>query len=75
MKNARWEDEELNFEHPDPNKIVCKDCAFRAEDNMWKGKVALLGSVKGGCAVYESKPMAVLYDGSTCAFYRKEKTE
>lgn len=74
-----------NFESPmmvqgcDPNKVACKDCAFRNRmtfDN--KGQIIPIGVIKSWCDVYtmknsNGKPIGVLMRNEPCKYYRKDE--
>ncbi len=52
---------------PQATQILCKDCQFR--------KPGQLGAANAYCEAYTAdtggKPNEILFDGASCAFYRK----
>ena len=64
--------EPLRF--PELDKVVCKDCMYRAKD-IGKGKGAVKGAVLGTCDAYAIKPPSILLDGAECMYYLSEEDE
>ncbi len=56
---------------PEVDKVVCKDCMYRAKD-IGKGKDAVNGAVLGTCDAYTIKPPSILLDGKDCMYYLRE---
>ena len=67
-KNPRFEDGTVNALRF-PDKMMCKDCAFRAED-VAGGQIS--GATLGRCFAYKTKPLGILLDGDECAYYLNE---
>ena len=59
---------------PELDKVVCKDCVYRAKD-IGRGKDAVNGAVLGTCEAYHIKPPSILLDGADCMYYLSEKDE
>lgn len=72
QKKPKWYDEDWVSEHPDPKKISCGDCAFRAEDRDF-GDSVMPGSTLAMCDVYDSKPNDILFKGVKCPYYVSEE--
>ena len=71
-KAPRWEEEDWVAEHPDPDKIPCKDCVYREKDRE-VGDTVILGAVLGMCQVYTDKPTHILFDGEDCPYHLTEE--
>ena len=74
-KRPRWADDDWIGTGPDLEKISCKDCAFRAEDREYKGKVIYNGAELGMCDVYENKPPEILMGNVKCPYYLSQYDE
>lgn len=76
---ARWEDEELIFRHPDPEKIHCKDCILRKPDVTLESGSVLNGAAYGICLVFPletgGKPDEVLFKNQPCPYHVGEDEE
>ena len=73
MKNPRFEDDAFGpMKFPDANKIPCKDCMLRAEDQKMPGGTVLEGATYSMCDAFGSKPHFILWDGEDCPYYIKE---
>ena len=71
---ARWENENWIVKHPEEDKVVCKDCVFRSEDQVYNGKIVTKGACLGICQVFpNNKPAAILFDDAECEYYVSEK--
>jgi len=63
-------DEVWKVVHVDPDKIVCKTCQYKNG-----GGLQYPHYTKGSCEIYPEpgiKPMAVLFEGAECEFYKPE---
>lgn len=72
-------DQPMKASWPNPNKIVCKDCAFRDKTVVKLGdKTIPAGVTKDFCKIYEKppktngKPSAVLFQNAECKYYQKD---
>lgn len=73
MKNPRFEDSAISpLRFPEPDKIACKDCMYRAKD-IGSGKDAVDGAALGTCDAYAVKPPSILFDGAECKYYLKNQ--
>lgn len=60
---------------PDPETIVCKDCAYRDKLVVELcGKRIAAGYGKGACEKYSLKPHAVLFNNAPCQYYQQDPT-
>lgn len=61
---------------PDPNTIVCRDCAFRDKTIIKVGsKEKPVGVTRAECDMFiqpNFKPHDVLFDGANCRYHRSE---
>ena len=57
----------------DPEKIACKDCAFRDKTVVeLLGRRVASGYTKGACEMYSLKPHAVLFNNAPCQYYQQD---
>ncbi|HBL41293.1 MAG TPA: hypothetical protein DDY98_06915 [Ruminococcaceae bacterium] len=77
MKNAK-EQSPMKGQWPNPNTIVCKDCAFRDKTVVDVGyRKIYAGVTKSWCDVYEKgvtngKPHDILFQNAECKYYTKD---
>ena len=66
-KKERQIDAPVIMEYPDVDKVICKDCMFRA-----KGKD---GATLGRCDCFprNDKPLGILFYEELCPYYVDEK--
>ena len=69
---ARWDNENLIMNHPDCEKIRCKDCFLREKDTP---ELGIKGATLGVCGAYSIKPTEILFDGEDCPYYIDENEE
>lgn len=65
-------DEMFRSKVPKDN-IVCKDCIFRLESIVVAGEL-YKRHTNGQCDIFtypDTKPMAVLFEGADCPYYKK----
>ena len=74
MGKPKWYDEDWSANHPDPKKIVCKDCFHREPDRNLGGTV-IKGCTLATCGAFASKPTGILFDGDECPYYLDEKED
>lgn len=81
MPNERSEnfDQPIRGSWPDPNKVICKDCAFRDKTSvMLNDKTLYVGVTKSFCKIYEKppktngKPNEILFKNADCKYYMKD---
>lgn len=69
MRNPRFAPDEVpELRFPEEDKVVCKDCIYRAKD-IGTGADAVKGAVLGVCDAYPIKPPSILLDGAECMYY------
>ena len=68
----RWDNEELSWVQPDPQKIQCSKCMLRAKDRL-DGEIN--GATLGVCDAYDFKPPQILMDGEDCPYFIDENKE
>lgn len=68
----RWDNEELSWVQPDPQKIQCSKCMLRAKDRL-DGEIN--GATLGVCDAYDFKPPQILMDGEDCPYFIDENEE
>lgn len=68
----RWDNEELSWAQPDPQKIQCSKCMLRAKDRL-DGEIN--GATLGVCDAYDFKPPQILMDGEDCPYFIDENEE
>ena len=72
-KEERREFTPMHGSFPDPETIVCKDCAFRDKLVVELcGKRIAAGYGKGACEKYSLKPHAVLFNNASCQYYQHD---
>ena len=69
MKNPRL-NEDIQWATPDPEKIRCRDCEFRAEDRKLTESV-IRGAILAMCDAYDQKPSEILWKNADCPYYLK----
>ena len=73
-EDAHREFTPMHGSFPDPEKIACKNCAFRDKTVVeLLGKRIASGYTKGSCEMYSLKPHAVLFNNAPCQNYRKDQ--
>ena len=72
-RRPRWADEDWVLDVPDPEKIECRDCTWRARDRRFPSGTVQPGSTLGVCQLLSVKPHRVLYGLEKCPYYLKEK--
>ena len=68
----RWDNEELSWVQPDPQKIQCSKCMLRAKDRL-NGEIN--GATLGICEAYDFKPPQILFDEAECPYFIDEDEE
>lgn len=68
----RWDNEELSWVQPNPQKIQCSKCMLRAKDRL-DGEIN--GATLGVCDAYDFKPPQILMDGEDCPYFIDENEE
>ena len=76
-KAPRWANEDWISTGPDLEKIECKDCAYRAEDRKYKGKIVTYGAELDTCDVFGNgtKPIDILLKNAECPYYLSQYDE
>ena len=74
-KEPRWADEDWKSTGPDLDKVICKDCIYRAEDVYHNGKLMEPGACLGKCEAFPFKPIGILLSGEDCEYYYGENEE
>ena len=73
-EDAHREFTPMHGSFPDPEKIACKNCAFRDKTVVeLLGKRIASGYTKAACDMYSLKPHAVLFNNAPCQNYRKDQ--
>lgn len=70
----RWSNDDWIAEHPDHEKVVCKDCCFRAEDRHFNSGSVIYGCTLAMCQVFDRKPDGIL-EGEKCSYYVSDKED
>ena len=72
-EDAHREFTPMHGSFPDPEKIACKNCAFRDKTVVeLLGKRVASGCTKGACEMYSLKPHAVLFNNAPCQYYQED---
>lgn len=64
--------------HPDPEKVICRDCVYRLRDSETRKEIVLKHPhlsrfCSGICEKYpDDKPDEILFDNAPCPHYKKE---
>lgn len=77
-KNPRFEDDEWEVRHPDPEKVKCKDCFLREPDREVTEDCTIKGCILGICKVFTAtnpKPYGILWNGESCPYYIDENED
>lgn len=73
MEKPRWYNDNWVCDHPDENKIPCKDCFLREKDRDLGDGNKLKGCTLGICQAFpKGKPSFVLWKGESCPYYIDE---
>lgn len=71
-------DEIHGMQRPDPDKIRCRDCLYRDQDELeLDGETIKVGITRDTCMMFNRpgnwKPTAVLFQNADCLLYERDE--